>query len=705
MDNSKKTTLHSVVILITTSLLLFSLNAYSTDNESLMSLSLEQLMNVKVETVTKTPEDKKLSPAVISIITAKDIDNYGYETVAEALSHVAGFVDNYNLAQHNFGVRGINSGVRSGSRNIKVMIDGQPISFRSTTQNFLGEELIPMDLIERIEIIKGPVSALYGANAFLGVVNIITRSADTYKESNHQLRLSSRSFSEAGNGYQLSLSGGKNNDETDYVYGISFTNEDRQGIKLPRISPNYNNIDSDINRNTTAVSDNNKPMTAYGRFGWDVEQNQRLQFSAHYQKLDVENPFSDINTLSSFGPSRNAIENYFLSTNYDVNLSENINAKLSVAYSSGNANNDDKVEIGAESFFMTRRIGYHGLDVSAELLLNLRENDTLLIGFDSKTDNQHLETFTRVDRATRNTSTINPENNITITDIGLYAQYLWQINKNWRANFGFRLDNDSIIGQQESARVGIVGTLPHDMVIKLLAGSSFQAPSPELLFRKSVEAGDIIGNPDLAAQKANTLELSLSSPITDHFNITLTLFNTHVDELVSYQTDFTNLFATNGANAETSGIEIETRFLFNNFDAYFNYVNQDSDRDPNPLTLLEFANQRNAELTSDQSANFGLNYRWRPAKLTISIDNSWVDNRSASNQNILIAQQAYTISKHLDSTLTISTDYFSLIKGSLGQLRFQVRDLFDSNFVNPGFGGIEFPSLGRRFSLSYQQSF
>jgi len=63
------------------------------------------------------------------------------------------------------------------------------------------------------------------------------------------------------------------------------------------------------------------------------------------------------------------------------------------------------------------------------------------------------------------------------------------------------------------------------------------------------------------------------------------------------------------------------------------------------------------------------------------------------------------LDSYIDSTLTISIDYFSLIGGKTSTLRFQVKDLFDSNYVNPGFGGIEFPSLGRQILLGFEQRF
>ena len=64
--------------------------------------------------------------------------------------------------------RGVSGELRGGSRLIKVMVNGHPVSFRSETTNWLNGALVPMDVIDRIEVIRGPGSALYGANAFLG---------------------------------------------------------------------------------------------------------------------------------------------------------------------------------------------------------------------------------------------------------------------------------------------------------------------------------------------------------------------------------------------------------------------------------------------------------------------------------------------------------------------------------------------------------
>jgi len=141
----------------------------------IFELSLEELMNIEVISATKQIQKKSEAPANISIITAEQIQKRGYCTAGEAINSLPGIYVLDDDLQQNIGVRGINGGMQAGSRIVKVMIDNQPVSFRSTTENWLGVELIPISSIERIEVVRGPASALYGANAFLGVINIITK--------------------------------------------------------------------------------------------------------------------------------------------------------------------------------------------------------------------------------------------------------------------------------------------------------------------------------------------------------------------------------------------------------------------------------------------------------------------------------------------------------------------------------------------------
>ncbi len=111
----------------------------------------------------------------MSIITADDIKTYGYTTLAEALRSVRGFYVSHLRAYTDLGARGF---ARPGDYNTRVLllVDGHRISDNVYSSALIGAEFpISVDLIDRIEVIRGPSSSLYGTNAFFGVVNVVTK--------------------------------------------------------------------------------------------------------------------------------------------------------------------------------------------------------------------------------------------------------------------------------------------------------------------------------------------------------------------------------------------------------------------------------------------------------------------------------------------------------------------------------------------------
>ena len=140
------------------------------------SMDMEELMNMKVSIATKTEQSVSESPAIVSVITSEEIQRMGAREIEDVLQLVPGFEINRGYGgYYNIGVRGVKDS-RNTSK-ILFMIDGIPVNqifFGSFTQ--WGYSL-NLDNIERIEIIRGPGSALYGRNAFSAVINIINKSS------------------------------------------------------------------------------------------------------------------------------------------------------------------------------------------------------------------------------------------------------------------------------------------------------------------------------------------------------------------------------------------------------------------------------------------------------------------------------------------------------------------------------------------------
>ncbi|QWV97483.1 TonB-dependent receptor [Geomonas nitrogeniifigens] len=146
----------------------------------LESMDLEQLTNLKVETVYGVSKFEQVvteAPASVTVVTSEEIRRYGWRTLADVLKATRGFFATYDRNYSYIGTRGFN---RPGDYNTRVLllVDGHQINDAIYESAAIGTEFIlDMALIDRIEIIRGPSSSLYGAGAFFGVINVISKSA------------------------------------------------------------------------------------------------------------------------------------------------------------------------------------------------------------------------------------------------------------------------------------------------------------------------------------------------------------------------------------------------------------------------------------------------------------------------------------------------------------------------------------------------
>ena len=143
--------------------------------ENLGDASLEQLMNVEVYSASKHLQSVREAPAFVTVITAEGIRNYGYRTLADILQSVPGFYVTYDHQYNDIGVRGY---MRTSDYNTPflLLIDGHRANDGIFENLAISRELpLDVDLIERVEVIRGPSSSLYGANAVFGVINLVTR--------------------------------------------------------------------------------------------------------------------------------------------------------------------------------------------------------------------------------------------------------------------------------------------------------------------------------------------------------------------------------------------------------------------------------------------------------------------------------------------------------------------------------------------------
>ena len=149
------------------------------DQSDFMTMSLEELGSVKVPTVTGASKHEQKTtdaPSSVSIVTQEDIKEYGYRTLGDLLRSVRGFYVTYDRSYNYTGLRGVNRPGDFGGR-VLINIDGHRLNEPIFDSAFTHTDfLLDMDLVERVEVIRGPGSSLYGNNAFFTVINVITRN-------------------------------------------------------------------------------------------------------------------------------------------------------------------------------------------------------------------------------------------------------------------------------------------------------------------------------------------------------------------------------------------------------------------------------------------------------------------------------------------------------------------------------------------------
>ena len=146
--------------------------------DELFNLSLEELMNVKITTAGRTPEEIRNIPASVVVITRDDIEKYGYQSLVEVLENIPGLYYTNDYFMENFGVRGF--WTEAALRNVIILVNDIEQTEYLGSENRLELINIPVEAIDRIEVVRGPMSVMYGTGAFFGVINIFTNKTDIY---------------------------------------------------------------------------------------------------------------------------------------------------------------------------------------------------------------------------------------------------------------------------------------------------------------------------------------------------------------------------------------------------------------------------------------------------------------------------------------------------------------------------------------------
>ncbi len=534
------------------SITIFSLNiAYAVANpsmEQLLKLSLEELVDVEIISSTKIATKLSAAPSTVTVYDYKEIKRLGARTLSDILVLVPGIqVQIKGNNRKKLWVRGVQS---EFNNKIALYIDNIPV--RNAFNEFPVDEEFPVESIKKIEIIRGPGSALYGANAFAAVINIFT-----FQAGEREKNLVKFSFGEADTklGY-FSVEKNLSNVANVMLEGKWLTTDGRQ---------------PDFDRKGIANSRDAEQQLGYLRFKSSAFDNELL-LSASYSnfkntRIDKSYPTENDRTYKSLRFSlayAHQFSNWGIDFNSYYTQSQRFENEKKYRQSG-----DNSLEIKQAFDFIdsTELMGIY-----SAINYQLIDSNRFVLGIDIKNERLLDSKFT--DALSNETlSFIQPDyKNLSLFDAGFFlqdSQYFFD-NKT-QLTAGLRFDKLELFNDQFSYRIGLTHAFTDTISAKLLYGTAYRSPSFLEFTRSPVNSA----LPDVETMKTVEAQISYYAKA---LHLSLTVYHNNYDNFIARKNRFhessKNLDAGVFANIDNqmvTGVELESKYLVNDhWDTFLN---------------------------------------------------------------------------------------------------------------------------------------
>ncbi len=505
----------------------------------LTQLPIEQLMNIEVSTASKFPQKTTEAPANVTIITANDIKRYGYRTLANILDSVRGM----NVSNdRNYSYLTVRGSGRTGDYNSRVLllIDGYRLNDPLYDTAAIGTEFpVDIDMIERVEVVRGPGSSIYGSNAVLGVINVITKQANDLHglEASGELasfgtnkeRLSYGKRYE--NGAELLLSGSKYHSAGQDLFFPEFnTPANNNGIAHNLDSDRYKNFLGKVAYEgftlTTGYSNRDKavPTASFGTVFNDP----------NFQVTDGSS-FMDLGYYGELGRSWNITAHVFEGRYSYHGIYPYAGAPVVLNYDAAQGNwwGTEMKVIG--------RLENHKVVAGVEYQDNYRQDQT----------NFNIAPYALVLDDKRSSKRD-----------GVYVQDEITVGKGLLLNAGLRNDHYTTAGSTVNPRLGLIWEPVDTTTLKLLYGTAFRAPNVYELYY--VSAGTQKANPSLKPEKIATYEFIVEHSLQQNFRLTADVYRNMISDNITQVIDPTDglLVYKNMGQVDARGVEFEAERLW-----------------------------------------------------------------------------------------------------------------------------------------------
>ncbi len=603
---------------------------------------------------TKYIKRLREAPAIATVISAEQIRNMGARNLFDVLKIVPGIGISMNTG---YGVVGIESrGTKSiYSEKILYMIDGHRVNeLLAGGISFAFDDMM-VENIKRVEVIRGPGSALHGANAFVAAINVVTKESEDI--DGFDIRAGGGSFGTQH--YNLLL--GK--EFSDLKIAASFDYMDTNGARL------FVGQDFIGQRGRTQDWRDKYDLglkMSYGDFS----------FNGRYVNRDWGSFIGVANALND--ESIQEFSQLFGEVSYKRSVGENCHLLVKAYYDE--FHHRQYWEIFPEGAITGYPSGMFGIPelknrtLGSEVQVDyfLGANNIITIGalyeYKKQYDTKHTANFNPHTGAPLGsiqnvTSWANWQKNEYRKVTAFYFQDVWKFTKNLEGTFGVRYDKYSDFGKTVNPRAGLVWNFLKKGTLKILYGSAFKAPNFVELYHSSNPVE--VGNPDLAPETIKTYEASAGYQFHENLWANVTYFHNNIKDAIGRSTTtYENL-----GKVTVDGIEAELKVNFKNSNyAYANYTWQHP-RDSDTGERVPYV--------STHKGNIGFNFGFAKY-FNLNSNLLVVSSRPLPTTSTRADFAGYEV---LDVTLIAKNFYNNL------ELRASVYNLLDEEYADPDISG------------------
>jgi outer membrane receptor for ferrienterochelin and colicins len=486
--------------------------------------------------------DQPLSeaPADVSIVTRAEIQRYGWLTLADVLRGVRGFLV---TSDRNYSYAGVRGFARTGDYNGRILltVDGHRVNDSIYDQALLGNENpIDIDLVERVEIVRGAGSSVYGSNALFGVINLITRRGR-----------------DVGGAEAALLAG------TQKTLGGRITAGDRVGKNSEYLlSLTGGQTDGDANLHFPAFNWNNGGMASDSdaeRWVKALAQWRTGDFSlaAVYASRTKQLPTAPFNAVFNDNRNETTDARAWVEGRYDGHVMGG-DLRARVAYDEyryeGNLVQSLVPDVINED--RTKGTWWSG---EVTYSRSLQDDLTLLVGAEVQSDLRNVqENGDSAERGGRGIYSPYFYASEKSRYWALFAQAEWRIAPGWDATIGVRHDAYASFGGVTDPRLALIHTPSRDLTLKLIYGQAFRAPNDYELYYNDGGVSQK-ANPDLSPERVRSAEALAEWRFAPGWRAVGAFYFNRITAVINTVTDSSDglLVNVNSEQAIARGIEAE----------------------------------------------------------------------------------------------------------------------------------------------------